>query len=640
MLEAILHSAVGGIITINEKGIIESVNPATLRLFGYSEGELIGRNVNILMGEPHRALHDGYIAHHLKTGERRIIGIGRDVEARRKDGSSIPVHLSVSAFEVDGRRYFAGIVHDLSTRSRLEGEVTRQSALFQSVFEHVPEPLIITDLERRILFANPAASRAFGYTADELNGRLTSLLYASPNDFERVGSVIGALKSEKAATPRAVAATFRRKSGEAFPGRLIPAVVRGAAGRPMGMLGLIRDLTEEQKQEEMRLRTQRLEAIGQLTGGVAHDFNNLLTIITGNLELLDDHVKDERGTDHLKRAQSASEAGARLTSRLLTFARRRRLEPMVVDLNEQVQSMSELLKRTLGDNIQLSARLAPDLWSVLIDPSEIENAILNLAINSRDAMPNGGKLVIETSNAVLDGEPTLSEPAVAPGNYVRMCVSDTGVGMTKEVLRRAFEPFFTTKPAGRGTGLGLSTIYGFIKQSNGNVAVYSELGKGTSVSLYLPQHAAEPVHVRNGVSAVPLKSVAGETILVVEDNPDVRAVAVARLERLGYKVIESGTAVDAIARLAAGLSVDAVFSDVMMPGGQSGYDLAQWLAASRPDLAIVLASGFAEDVMPVAATGGWPILRKPYTQAELAASLQTAMAAKRTLKSSGEPASG
>jgi PAS domain S-box-containing protein len=630
MLEAILQSAVGAIITIDTKGAIQTVNPATVRLFGYSEPEMLGRNVKMLMPNPHRANHDGYMAHYMETGERKIIGIGRDVEGQRKDGSQFPMHLSVSAFDVQGVHFFAGIVHDLSARSRLEVEVGRQSALFQAVFDHVPEPLVITDTNRRILLLNPAANRVFGYLGEELVGEDTSVLYDDAADYARVGQGFASLTGDAEQDRIPIAVRFRRKNGDAFPGQLVGAIIRGPHGDSAGILGLIRDMTLEQKREDAQLKTQRLEAIGQLTGGVAHDFNNLLTIITGNLELLEDYVADPRGADNLKRAQGAAEAGARLTSRLLTFARRRRLEPQILDLNEQVRAMLELLTRTLGENIQLSTRLAHDLWTTKIDQSEIESAILNLAINARDAMPNGGKLVIETCNVQLDADTAFSDGATAAGNYVRMSVSDTGVGMTRDVLRRAFEPFFTTKPTGRGTGLGLSTIYGFIKQSGGNVVIYSEPGRGSIINVYLPQHSA--VQSSNDVERLddPPIAAPGETILVVEDNPDVRVVAVSRLKRLGYRVIEAGTAVDAIRQLSDGLVIDAVFSDVVMPGGQSGFDLARWIAANRPNLAVVLTSGFSEDVVSGPDTDHLQILRKPYSQKELETELRSAISGKRT----------
>jgi PAS domain S-box-containing protein len=629
MLDAILQSAVGAIVTINTKGAIQTVNPATLGLFEYSEAELLGHNVSILMPEPDRARHDGYIAHYLATGTRKIIGIGREVTGQKKDGALFPMHLSVSAFEVLGEQYFAGIVHDLSARSKLEVEVSRQTALFQSVFDHVPEPLVITDDEHRILLVNPAARRVFGYAGDELLGHRPAVLCENPDDVVQTGMELTALSAGHTENKRPVPVRMQRKNGESFPAQIVTAIIQGAGHTGVGVLSLIRDITLEQKQEDARLRTQRLEAIGQLTGGVAHDFNNLLTIITGNLELLEDHVKDPRGSDNLRRAQGAAEAGARLTSRLLTFARRRRLEPEVVNLNEQVRAMLELLARTLGDNIQLSTRLANDLWLTQIDQSEIESTILNLAINSRDAMPNGGRLVIETKNVALDGDSAFADGTTAPGNYVRMSVSDTGVGMSREILRRAIEPFFTTKPTGRGTGLGLSTIYGFVKQSNGNVMIYSEPGKGTTVNIYLPQHESAPKVPAPAARSFPAGPAIGATVLVTEDNPDVRIVAVGRLKRLGYEVVEAESAVEAINLLSKGLEVDVVFSDIVMPGGQSGFDLARWIATNRPSLAVVLTSGFAEDIMPGPDMDHLPVLRKPYTQKELETELRSAIMSKR-----------
>jgi len=629
MLEAILQSAVGAIITIDTKGIVQTVNPATEKLFGYRADEMIGRNVKMLMPEPHRANHDGYMTHHMETGERKIIGIGRDVEGQRKDGSLFPMHLSVSKFEVKGALFFAGIVHDLSTRSRLEGEVSRQSALFQAVFDHVPEALVISDADRRILLVNPAANRVFGYADGELIGQSTAVIYESLDDYARVDEKVVALLKEHSEARIMQTIRFRRKSGDSFPGQLVGAAIPGPRGELAGVLKLIRDVTIEQKQEDARLKTQRLEAIGQLTGGVAHDFNNLLTIITGNLELLEDYVTDPRGADNLKRAQGAAEAGARLTSRLLTFARRRRLEPQIVDLNEQVRAMLELLTRTLGENIQLSTRLAYDLWKTLTDQSEIESTILNLAINARDAMPNGGKLIIETTNVVLDGDNLFSDGATAAGAYVRMSVSDTGTGMSKDVLHRAFEPFFTTKPVGRGTGLGLSTIYGFVKQSNGNVMIYSEPNRGTTVNIYLPKYEAPIGALESSAEAPQTLSHVRATILVVEDNADVRAVAVSRLKRIGYSVLEAQTAVEAIQLLEQGLQVDGVFSDVVMPGGQSGFDLARWISENRPRLAVLLTSGFSEDVMPGPGTERLKVLRKPYSQRELEFALSNALAAKQ-----------
>jgi PAS domain S-box-containing protein len=627
MLDAILHSVVGGIVTADANGRIQTANPAMVHLFGYRLEELIGQNVSILMPEPDRSRHDGYMEHHLKTGERKIIGIGRDVEGRRKDGTVFPLHLSIGSFEVDGTRYFAGILHDLSTRSKLETEVKRQTALFQAVFDHVPEALIICDLDGRILLANPAASRVFGFSDEELTGSNARILF-DPADSSTADNPLIDGRDEVPGPSPSWLKNFQRKDGKVFPGQLSVAVIRAPHGIRLGKLALIRDVTQEQKQAEARVKTQRLEAIGQLTGGVAHDFNNLLTIITGNLEFLEDSVADDLGRDHLKRAQGAAEAGARLTSRLLTFARRRRFEPQVIDLNDQVRAMTELLTRTLSDNIVLVARLSPHLWRINIDPSEVENTILNLAINARDAMPGGGRLVIETSNVTLDGEMETSESGIAPGDYVRLSVSDTGIGMTPDVLQRAFEPFFTTKPAGRGTGLGLSTIYGFVKQSNGNVVAYSEVGRGTTINLYLPRcRETNTDDLEVEIVSDPSSGIAGQTVLVVEDNPAVRAVTIERLRRLGCKIYQADTAHEAITKLEGGLEVNFVLS--VMPGGLSGFDIEEWAKINRPKLPVILTSGFAEDIVLAEQSAKFPILRKPYSQTELANHLHTCLSTKR-----------
>ena len=370
-----------------------------------------------------------------------------------------------------------------------------------------------------------------------------------------------------------------------------------------------------------------MEAYGQLTGGVAHDFNNLLTIIMGNQELLEMRLKDERDRTLLKRAQDAAEMGARLTNRLLTFARRRQLEPIVVHLNDQISGLVELLRRTIGEPIRLVCRLSPDLRTVRADPSEIENAVLNLSINARDAMSNGGELVVETSNASFGPGDEAAAGGVPPGEYVRLSVSDTGCGMTAEVLARAFEPFFTTKEPGRGTGLGLSTIYGFVKQSGGHITIYSEPGRGTTVNLYLPCADAKLSAVSRPADPGAPLAPRSETVLVVEDNHDVRDVSVARLKSLGFKVLEADSGRAAINVLRSGAKVDLVFSDIVMAGGMSGFDLARWIGGNVPGMKVLLTSGFSPEVAHAeeGSDRKLRILRKPYSRAELSEAIGEAL---------------
>jgi PAS domain S-box-containing protein len=498
-LEAILNSAVAAIITIDTFGLIQTVNPATERLFGYRAEELLGQNVRILMPHPYREEHDTYLANYVTTGRKKIIGVGREVKGQRKDGTIFPVDLAVSEFVADGQRFFTGIISDLSERKRFE---------------------------------------------------------------------------------------------EAF-------------------------LESERK----LATTQRLDAVGQLTGGIAHDFNNLLTVITGNLELLDARLEDPALRDLVKEAQEAADLGAQLTDRLLTFARRRHLEAEILHLNEVVLKTTSLLRRTLGEQINLSTVLEPDLWPTKSDPGQVESAIVNLALNARDAMPKGGKLIIETGNATIHDEETFRNryPELRPGDYVQISVSDTGTGMKPEIQQRAFEPFFTTKSRGRGTGLGLSMIHGFARQSGGDVTIDSEEGHGTTVRLYLPRlQGPEPIAEATAISEGARAS--GERVLVVEDDERVRNLTVKRLVELGYEVLQAPDGVTAISLLEQGLRVDIVFTDVIMPGGVSGFDVIRRAIELDPKTKALLTSGYTEDVaMNEEQAGGSEIrmLRKPYRQMEL-----------------------
>src|SRR5581483_8808005 len=390
MLEAALQTAVGAVIIIDAKGIIRTVKPATEKLFGYQQSELVGKSVNMLMPEPYRSRHDGYIAHHLDTGERKIIGIGRQVMGLRKSGTIFPIHLSVSAVESDGRRYFTGIIIDLSDHQNSTNGL-REQALIQAIFNNLPDAVLVTDTDGRVLLCNPAVGRVFGYAPEELIGQPTSVLYETASEGARMQEAETRLRERPMLEPMAV--RYRRKSGEGFPAETVVSVLRDQSGKFAGLISLNRDISKQVVQDEALRKSQRMEAIGQLTGGIAHDFNNLLTIITGNHELLEMELQTDEQRELLARANNAALMGARLTNRLLTFARRRRLDPVVLNLNEQVLGMAELLRRTLGESIALGTLLAPGLWSVRTDPSEVENAVLNLAINSRDAMPAGGKLV-------------------------------------------------------------------------------------------------------------------------------------------------------------------------------------------------------------------------------------------------------
>jgi len=500
-LQGLLQSAAAAIVIIDAGGIIENVNPATSRMFGYEASELVGQNVKVLMPEPYRAQHDGYVTNYLNTGTKKIIGIGREVSGRRKDGAIFPVHLAVSEFSAGDKRYFTGIIHDLSDRKHVE-EALRES-------------------ERRLAQA------------------------------------------------------------------------------------------------------QKMEAVGQLTGGIAHDFNNLLTIITGNLELVQDKLEREDLRVHVKKAMDAAELGAQLTSQLLSFARKRTQEVQTIQLNELLLSVTDMLHRTLGEQVSLSKSLSPNLWDTLADPNQFQTAIVNLAVNGRDAMPNGGRIYIETRNTVLDPGQLGGELDVEPGEYVQLSISDTGTGMAPEVRERIFEPFFTTKEKGRGTGLGLSMVYGFVKQTGGHITVYSELGQGTTFNIYLPRSGREASPKQQSTATSTQAALQKGVVLVVEDDPGVRELTVSRLKAIGYKVIEAADGRKAGEILRSAEPVDLVFTDLVMPGGVSGLDVAALAREIRPGIKVLLTSGYAEDLVPNdPALAKLKILRKPYRQADLVAALR------------------
>jgi signal transduction histidine kinase/DNA-binding response OmpR family regulator len=382
---------------------------------------------------------------------------------------------------------------------------------------------------------------------------------------------------------------------------------------------------ERRKTEAQLRQSQKMEAVGKLTGGVAHDFNNLLQVIAGNLQLLQrDIVGNERALSRLQTASRAVDRGAKLASQLLSFARRQPLQPLVINVSKLVRGMDDLLRRTLGEEVELETIVSKDkeLWNTAIDPHQFENVIINLAVNARDAMNNSGKLTIEAGNAVLDEHYCRQHPEVLPGHYVLLAVSDTGSGMTPEVMERAFEPFFTTKPEGRGTGLGLSMVYGFVKQSGGHLKLYSEVGHGTTIKLYLPR-AMEAESAETKAELGPIEG-GTETILVVEDDSEVRTTVVEMVSELGYRVLKAVDAQSALVILQSGAPIDMVFTDVVMPGPMRSPELAKKAKELNPDIEVLFTSGYTENAIVHGGRldAGVQLLSKPYSREELARRLR------------------
>jgi nitrogen-specific signal transduction histidine kinase/ActR/RegA family two-component response regulator len=382
------------------------------------------------------------------------------------------------------------------------------------------------------------------------------------------------------------------------------------------------------RESERRLaQAQKMEAVGQLTGGIAHDFNNLLLVITGNLELLDRQLHRDEQKVLLKEAQEAAMLGSKLTDQLLTFARRRHMDDQVIPPNDHVVGTTDMLRRTLGEHVMLSTSLARNVWAIRADPGQFQSAIVNMAVNARDAMQQGGKLVVETRNIVLDDDHADFHSVLQPGEYVQLSISDTGSGMPPEVRDRVFEPFFTTKEKGRGTGLGLAMVYGFVKQSGGHITIYSEVGHGTTFNLYFPR--VDRVTAEGSAKTKRASDPeARETILVVEDDERVRRLTITRLKLIWYQVLEASDGPNALDILEKEHSVDLVFTDLIMPGGMSGREVAARARELKPGIKVLLTSGYAEELVHGEGLERerLRVLRKPYHQADLVTALREVLA--------------
>ncbi len=625
-LRTVVETAVDGVILIDAQGSIFIFNPACERMFGYQASEVIGQNVKLLMPDPFYDQHDQYLKNYRETGERKIIGIGREVVGRRKDGSTFPMDLSVGEGKQDGESIFVGIIRDLTRRKSKERALRETVSRLRAVVETAVDGVILMDARASVVMFNPACERLFGYRAEEVLGQNVKTLMPDPF-FEEHDQY---LKNYREGGERKIIGigrevVGRRKDGSTFPMDL--SVGEATEDGEAIFVGIVHDLTDRKRTEEQLVQAQKMETVGQLSGGIAHDFNNLLTVIIGNADLLSQKLKARPDLkQYCDSIAGAGLRGAELTRRLLVFSRRQDLEPAVIDCNHLIEGMRVLLRRTLRENVEIRTAFEEHLIMAYADPAQLESAILNLALNSQDAMPSGGILTIATQNALIDERYQDEHPEVSTGAYALVAVTDDGAGMTPEVRDRAFEPFFTTKDVGKGSGLGLSMVYGFIKQSNGHVSIYSEPYLGTTVRLYLPA-AKKPASQTSTEEEAESEAVPNgyETVLVVEDDSFVRGYAVGTLESLGYRVITAADGREALARLTQRSDgIDVLFSDIVMPGGLSGWELAQQAQQQRPGLKVLLTSGYPLDTMTgnLRPSSRLAILHKPYRKPELARRLR------------------
>lgn len=600
---------------------ILEVNDAAVAHYGYTRDEFRKLKITELRPAEDIPRLSAYM-------DERLPGLREAGVWRHLTKAGQLIEVEIVSYYLEFRQRPAALVaaRDVTESRRSEAALRDSEAAASGVLDAALDAYIRMDRDGRVTEWNRVAERTFGWARDEVIGRplADTIIPAGQRAAHEHGLSRYLATGEGPLLNRRTEVEARHRDGRLIPIEITILDVKTERG--LHFSAFLRDLTEAKASEAQLRQAQKMEAVGQLTGGVAHDFNNLLTVVIGNLELALPDAQETPLAQMIGDALSAAERGAALTHRLLAFSRQQALQPVLTDLNRIVSGMTDLLRRTLGEDIEIEVRLDPQLWPELADRSQVENALLNLAINSRDAMPDGGKLTIETANASLDEEYAARNDEVEAGDYVMLAVTDTGSGMPPEVVERVFEPFFTTKEAGMGTGLGLSMVYGFAKQSGGHLKIYSEVGHGTTVKLYLPRAGLkEPVVEDRKLAAA--GEGGNESILVVEDEAAVRRLVVRNLGRLGYRVLEASDGKQALAILEGQAPIDLVFTDVILPGGMTGRELAERAGTLRPGVRVLFTSGYTESsiVHQGKLDDGVHLLSKPYRREELARKIREAL---------------
>jgi PAS domain S-box-containing protein len=606
------NAAQDAIIMINNRDQIEYWNPAAERIFGYTQHEVLGKELHEwLVPEHFRADFRRAFPHFATRGQGNIIGKTRELSALRKGGELFPSELSVSSLQLKGEWYALGILRDITERKRTEEALRRERDFAESLIDTAQCIVLVLDPQGYIMRFNRFMEQLSGYHLEEVRGQNWFKTFLLEQDQERFQEVFQKALSDTPTIGQVVPITTR--GGQQCIIEWYDKTLRNVDGQVTGVLAVGHDITEHKDQEAQLVQAQKMEVVGQLTGGIAHDFNNLLTIILGNLDFLSTELDQEaRPEIHelLEDAHSAAREAAELTQRLLAVSRRQALKPDYIGLDKVVQNLKKFLRRILGEQFELHVNTPDEILAVFADPSRLENVLLNLIINARDAMPKGGTLTIDIFRKTI-AVTEISSSDLLPGSYVVMRITDSGTGMSPEVLSRAIEPFFTTKTSGKGTGLGLSMAYSYAKQSGGELRLKSKPGVGTTVSLLLPE--VQPIEETNVQATESDGSQAGsEIILVVEDEPRVRKLLTSRLRNLGYRVIESENTLSAKQIMENQAEFDLLFSDIVMPGEMDGYDLVRWARKKRPELKLLLTTG--ADSRARKEDSNIAILRKPYTE--------------------------
>ncbi|MDM8530981.1 PAS domain S-box protein [Anaerolineales bacterium HSG25] len=624
---AIVNTAADGVITADEQGIIKSFNPAAEMIFGYRAEEVINKPLTLLMDEPHQSQHDQYIANYIRTGIQKVMGAGREVEGKRKNGDVVPLLLAISEATLDGKRLFTGIARDITQQKQVEQSLQEERNFIATVIDAVGTLVVVLTPTGKIVRFNRTCEEITGYQSNEVIGQTMWELFIRAEDQEQIKHIFTELKTDS--FPYKNINYWLTKSGGY---RLIDwtnTALLNADGMVDYIIASGIDITEQVEAEEIRSdleeqlrQAQRMESIGRLAGGVAHDFNNQLTAMMGYASLALRRLEpDNPGRKDMEVILSSAERASHLTRQLLAFARRQKIDPIVVDLNEVITQVDKMLRRLIGENIEFVTLLDEHLGRIKADPGQLEQVLFNMVINSRDAMPEGGKLTIITQNVTITTDEANQFLDMKAGNYIRLKIIDTGMGMSDEVISMVFEPFFTTKEMGKGTGLGLATCFGIVKQNEGHIRVESEVGKGTTFTIDLPQFTAEnPPQIDPHVLIFKHLPKGGETILLVEDEVAVRRMAADMLEKLGYIVLRASHGEEAL-RLFDNKTmptVDLVITDVIMPK-MSGRELARKLINMLPNPPkILFMSGYIGEAALGVNEIADKLLQKPFSLPQLA----------------------
>jgi len=618
LFSAVVESSNDAIITKSLDATITGWNRAAERLFGYTAAEVVGERIDIIV-PPDKHAEVREILHRIGKGEAI-----EHYETLRlhKDGHEVDVSLGISPIrsatgEIVGA---SKIARDITESKRTQKALNQEIEERQRIFETSQDLILVTDTAGNFVQVSPSSMAILGYQPAEMIGH-SATEFIHPDDLDSTRAEMRSARRGR--LMRNFETRYVHKDGQA-----VMLTWMGTWSEPVRRHFFVgRDLTEKHAAEAQIRQAQKMEAVGQLTGGVAHDFNNILTVITGTIGILSDAVADRPPLVAIARMiDDAAERGASLTRHLLAFARKQPLQPRDVDVNALVLETAKLLHPTLGEHIEIAPLLEADAWTALVDPNQLSTAILNLALNARDAMPGNGKLTLETGNVYLDENYASMHSEVTAGNYVMIAVSDTGSGIRAGDLEKVFDPFFTTKEVGKGTGLGLSMVFGFVKQSNGHIKIYSEEGHGTTVKIYLPRATGLGQTVAEMTETTRIEG-GDEVVLVVEDDALVRRYVVTQVESLGYTTLEASNAAEALNVIGNAAAVDLLFTDVIMPGPMNGRQLVDEALKRRPSLKTLFTSGYTENaiVHHGRLDSGVLLLAKPYRRSDLARMMRMAL---------------